>query len=98
MKKHLELFEEYNKEMPEIYRRYKRIVSERIQMGVRSISSQKIFNEIRKEIRYEMSIRNSRRRFKLDNNYAPIYARKFISDYPKYSYLFKFRKTKHDEH
>jgi hypothetical protein len=58
--------------------------------GRRQIGSKYIFEQMR----YEYTFRSNNDPFKVNNNFAPMYARKFVLEHPQYGNLFKFKPLK----
>jgi hypothetical protein len=45
-------------------------------------------------MRYEYQFKTDGSPFKIDNNFAPMYARKFVLEHPQFGHLFKFKQLK----
>lgn len=82
-------FLEYHKTNPHLYDAFKAVAFDAIRMGFKSYGANGIF-EI---IRWKRAERGEGE-FKINNNYAPLFARLFANEYPQYSSFFKFRKSK----
>jgi hypothetical protein len=61
-----------------------------IQQNRRVIGSAHIFQKMR----YEYQFKTDGSPFKIDNNFAPMYARKFVLEHPQFGHLFKFKQLK----
>lgn len=83
-------FLQYHKENPEIWNQFKKTTLEAIEKGFYNYGSKGIF-EI---IRWEQGGRIKSDGFKLNNNYTSDYARKFMSEFPRYNGFFRLRVCK----
>lgn len=83
-------FQQYDQSNKHIYELYKMIAIRMAKEGRRQIGSKYIFEQMR----YEYSFRSNNDPFKVNNNMAPHYARKFVLEHPQYGNLFKFKPLK----
>jgi NAD-dependent DNA ligase len=83
-------FQQYHQANPHLYELYKAIAMQLIQQNRRIIGSAHIFQKMR----YEYQFKTDGSPFKIDNNFAPHYARKFVLEHPQYGHLFKFKALK----
>lgn len=83
-------FQQYHQANPHLYELYKAIAMQLIQQNRRVIGSAHIFQKMR----YEYQFKTDGSPFKIDNNFAPHYARKFVLENPQYGHLFKFKPLK----
>lgn len=84
-------FNQYDAENPGIYEAFKKFTFKAIDRHYKNYSAEFIFNVIRWET-------NSKADgdYKINNNFKPFYARKFMNDFPDYDGLFRTRKSKAD--
>jgi hypothetical protein len=87
-------FHEYNKENPQIFERFVQLTFTLIRKGRDHYGAKGIieiirFNTITKAKGYPET-----EDFKINNNYAPDYARLFMDEYPKYEGFFNTRELK----
>lgn len=82
-------FLEYHKTNPHLYEAFKQVAFDAMSMGFTSYGANGIF-EI---IRWKRAERGEGE-FKINNNYAPLFARVFVNEYPHHSGFFRFRKSK----
>ena len=80
-------FEQYDKENPDIWVSFKSFTFEAIKKGYKNYSSKGIFELIR----WHTAV-NGNDGFKINNNYTPNYANKFMKQYPQYDGFFRTRK------
>lgn len=78
-------FEQYDKENPEIWELFKSKTLQTIKKGFSNYSAKGIF-EI---IRWHEGGDEKSDGFKINNNYTPFYARKFMNEYPEYEGFFR---------
>lgn len=83
-------FQQYHQANPHLYELYKAIALQLIQQNRRVIGSAHIFQKMR----YEYQFKTDGSPFKIDNNFAPMYARKFVLEHPQFGHLFKFKQLK----
>lgn len=83
-------FQQYHQANPHLYELYKAIAMQLIQQNRRVIGSAHIFQKMR----YEYQFKTDGSPFKIDNNFAPMYARKFVLEHPQFGHLFKFKPLK----
>ena len=86
-------FEQYHKDNPKIYKAFTRYAREAKHKGFKNYSSKSLF-EI---IRWHTTIKGGRV-FKIDNNYAPDYARKMMQEYESFKGFFRVRTLKAKRH
>lgn len=72
---------------PHFYRRFEEFAEALAAAGHRNISAKLIFERIR----WESMISTSGEPWKLNNNYTPIYARRFMHEHPEHRGLFRLR-------
>lgn len=83
-------FQQYHQANPHLYELYKSIAMQLIQQNRRVIGSAHIFQKMR----YEYQFKTDGSPFKIDNNFATMYSRKFVLEHPQYGHLFKFKHLK----
>lgn len=83
-------FQQYHQANPHLYELYKSIALELIRQNRKVIGSAHIFQKMR----YEYQFKTDGSPFKIDNNFAPMYARKFVLEHPQFGHLFKFKQLK----
>lgn len=83
-------FQQYHQSNPHIYEIYKSIAIELARQGRRYIGSKYIFEEMR----YNHPFNSQNDPYKINNNFAPMYARKFVLEHPQFGHLFKFKQLK----
>jgi len=86
-------FLEYHKTNPHLYDAFKAVAFDAMKMGFKTYGANGIF-EI---IRWKRAERGEGE-FKINNNYAPLFARLFANEYPQYRAFFKFRRSKFSEY
>ena len=94
----MKTFQEYHQENPDIYQAFKKITFQLIDNGRTYYGAKGIIEVIRYDriigaVSYATEDQDSLE-FKINNNYAPDYARKFMVDYPLYNNFFKLRQLK----
>lgn len=82
-------FKQYDQENPQIYTEFKRLAFQLINRGYRHIGAKQIFEVIRWN-----TMVSGNDGFKVNNNYAPNYSRKFENDHPTYAGIFRKRLCK----
>jgi len=82
-------FLEYHKTNPHLYEAFKQVALDAMNMGFRTYGANGIF-EI---IRWKRAERGDGE-FKINNNYAPLFARLFANEFPHHADFFRFRKSK----
>ncbi len=85
-------FERYNAENPAVYAAFKRFAFELINGGRTRFGA----NAIIERIRWQSMVRGNDS-FKVNNIFAPFYARLFMRDYPQHKGIFSVRKSKADD-
>jgi hypothetical protein len=83
-------FQQYDQSNKHIYELYKSIAVKMAQEGRRQIGSKYIFEAMR----YDYTFNSNNDSYKVNNNFAPMYARKFVLEHPQYGNLFKFKPLK----
>jgi hypothetical protein len=83
-------FQQYDQSNKHIYELYKSIAVKMAQEGRRQIGSKYIFEAMR----YDYTFNSNNDPYKVNNNFAPMYARKFVLEHPQYGNLFKFKPLK----
>jgi len=79
----------YDRENPYIWKKFKMYAFEAKKKGFSNYSANGIF-EI---IRWNTDIK-SRKKYKVNNNYRPDYARKLMNEYPEFKGFFRTRSLK----
>lgn len=79
-------FVEYHEQNPHLYEEFKKIALESIAMGLKNYGAKSIFEIIRWE-----TAKRGEGEFKINNNYAPLFARLFANEYPEHRDFFRFR-------
>jgi hypothetical protein len=89
----MKTFKQYDNDNPEIYEAFKKITFQLIYKGRKFYGAKGIIEVIRFD-----TITGAKdlldREFKINNNYAPDYARKFMTAYPQYNDFFRLRQLK----
>jgi hypothetical protein len=83
-------FQQYHQSNPHIYELYKAVAIRLIQQNRRIIGSAHIFQTMR----FDYQFQTNGDPFKINNNFAPMYSRKFVLEHPQYGHLFKFKQLK----
>lgn len=83
-------FQQYDQKNKHVYELYKAIALELAHQGRRCIGSKQIF-EI---MRYDYQFLSNGDQYKVNNNYAAMYARKFVLEHPQFGNLFRFKQLK----
>jgi len=86
-------FLEYHKTNPHLYDAFKAVAFDAMKMGFKTYGANGIF-EI---IRWKRAERGDGE-FKINNNFAPLFARLFANEFPQYSSFFRYRKSKFSEY
>ena len=74
---------------PQVYTLFKRFAFEAINAGHLHYSADAICHRVR----WHTSMVTRDDHFKINNNWAPYYARQFMSDFPEHDEFFRLRKT-----
>ena len=85
-------FEVWHQQNPEVYRLFKRFAGEGIRAGRKHLGT----NMIIERIRWYSAVETTGDIYKINNNFAPYYARMFMKDFPQYDGFFRTRKSKAD--
>lgn len=86
-------FKEYHEQNPHLYEAFKSVALDAMKMGFTNYGANGIF-EI---IRWKRAERGEGE-FKINNNYAPLFARLFVNEYPQHKDFFRFRKSKYSDY
>ena len=89
-----EAFDEYDQANPNVYDLIKHFTMTAIQSGRKHYSMMSIMQRVR----WHTNIETNGDAFKINNNFAPYYARKFMAEQPNHNGFFKTRKVKGDAH
>lgn len=90
----MKTFEQYHKENPNIYKAFKHYAFMAKQKGYKNYSAKSLF-EI---IRWHTPTKKNGEVFKINNNYAPDYARKIMQEYESFKGFFRVRTLKAKRH
>ena len=82
-------FNEWHADNPHVYAFYKYFTFQAIKSGRPHYSSDAICHRIR----WHTEIETTGEDWKMNNNYAAFYARKFMADYPQHKGFFRTRKS-----
>lgn len=97
MPKAVQKFFDFHARNPEIYKQFKRFTKELLgSKPTRTIGSQMIIERIRYEL--FLNKQDEREEYKINNNYAPGYARLFVKDFPEYDGLIRLRGSIFDDY
>lgn len=83
-------FELFDSENPQVYELFKHFAFEAIRAGKKTLSSYLIIERIR----WETEVVTRDEPFKVNNNYRPDYARKFMKDFPEHGGIFRTRQLR----
>jgi hypothetical protein len=86
-------FIEYDAVNPEVYRMFEKFTFEAIKSGYQNSGSQMIIERIR----WESIVVAKNDKFKINNDYAAFYSRKFMKEYPMHKNFFRIRSSYADE-
>jgi hypothetical protein len=86
-------FCQYDIENPHIWDNFKNLSFQLINKGLNKISAELIYNQIR----WLKIMQHGNDGYKLNNNFKPFYARKFMKEYPAHIGIFELRKSKWDD-
>lgn len=87
-----EAFVIFDKDNPQIYQLFVRFAIQAINKGMKRIGGRFLFERIRWEVYVETSAQD----YKINNNFAPHYVRKFIREYPDWANRFETRRLRAD--
>ncbi len=90
----MKTFDQYHKEHPQIYKAFIKYALQAKQKGFDNYSAKSLF-EI---IRWHTPIKADGKVFKIDNNYAPDYARKMMAENESFKGFFRVRTLKAKRH
>jgi len=79
-------FDQFDRENPDVYRMFCRFTLQLIAAGHKRLSSKLIVERIRWETMLQGGTT-----FKINNNFTPHFARKFMSDFPNHEGVFETR-------
>jgi hypothetical protein len=82
----------YDEENPQVWETFKSLTFTMINKGFNNLSAELIYNQIR----WLFYMERGNDGFKINNNYKPFYARKFMKLYPQYNGIFATRRSKWD--
>ena len=85
-----EHFDDFDRDNPDIWALFRSTTFEVMERGFKHYGA----NSILERIRWHTSIEQGQRDFKINNNWAPFYARKFMEIYPVYAGFFRTRVQK----
>jgi hypothetical protein len=92
----MKLFEvafcQYHEKNPQIYNKYEELTLQLIEKGVKHYGTMDMIGAIR----WTTAVSGSGK-YKVNNNYAPYYARLFESRHPEHKGFFRKRKSRYDE-
>jgi len=80
---------EFHRRHPEVWSKFVEIALELIRQGCKRYGAQTIFAIIRYQTRLGD---DGKTRFKINNDFAPFYARRFLREYPEHAGFFQLRK------
>ena len=86
-------FEKFDRNNPHVWKYFVRFAFQAISRGHRHLSTKLIIERIRWEIYMSTTSDDD---FKINNNHAPYYARKWIRRYPDYATFFAIRRVAAD--
>jgi hypothetical protein len=86
-------FIEYDAVNPEIYQMFKKFTFQVIESGYQNSGSQMIIERLR----WESIVVAKNDKFKINNDYAAFYSRKFMKEYPMHNKFFRIRLSVADE-
>jgi len=90
-----EQFDNFHEAHPEVYQMFVQFSISMINRGYASYST----NSIIERIRWEKDVGGDGvNQFKINNNHAPFYSRKFMEQYPQYDGFFRTRKQTSEKH
>ena len=89
----MKTFEQYHNDNPQIYKAFRLFAAQAKQKGFKNYSAKSLF-EI---IRWHTPIKSGEV-FKIDNNFAPDYARKMMQEYESFKGFFRVRTLKAKRH
>jgi hypothetical protein len=83
-------FEVFHAENPLVYYFFMQFTFDAIENGNKRFSADMIMHQIRDN----KQIRTEGEKFKVNNDYVALYARKFMKDYPQHKGIFQTRRRK----
>lgn len=93
-------FDDYHKNNPKVYEKFKELSLNAIKKGKKKISFKLILNVIRWEHfmnvneQTDVFLNNELRKFKINDAYASRYARMFINEFPEHSEKIELRELR----
>lgn len=85
-----EKFEIFHAENPHVYDLFKKYSEMAFSRGFKRFSAKAVFERLRWHLNFE----TSGDVFKLNNNYTALYARKLVSEHPKFLNFFEMRERR----
>lgn len=85
-------FDRYDRENPQIYDMFKRFAFEAIKAGRKRLGAAMIIERMR----WETTVAAQDDEFKINQNYAAFYSRKFMNEFPQYTGFFTTRASAAD--
>lgn len=82
-----ERFKKFDRENPHVWEMFKRFAAEALSKGHKRLSSSLIVDRMR----WETMMQTTDPQFKLNDNFTPYYARKFLAEFPVYDGFFCLR-------
>ena len=92
MSRHKQLkgqFEEFHKEHPEVYKAFVKFTFDRISRGFKAYSAYAVIEQVRWH--FARVGGDGMNEFKINNNFRPFYARKFMAEYDEHKFYFETR-------
>lgn len=86
-----ERFNDFHRDNPKVYSLYKKFANELLDSGCKRIGSKAIVERIR----WETAISTTDIDYKINNDYTPLYARQFVTDFPDHLDRFVFKQIKY---
>ncbi len=86
----MKTFDQYDKDNPTIWNKFKEYAFKAIRKGFKNYSSKALFEVIRWNTAEEYKLDG----FKVNNNYTSGYARKFMKKFPEHKGFFRTREQK----
>lgn len=83
-----EAFNQYDQENPQVFRSLLAFAFEARRAGINHLGMRLLFERARWDFKLRTDSRDG---FKINNNYAPYYARKIIEQYPEFAGFFELR-------
>lgn len=80
----------FDTQNPHVYQLFKQVALELVGTDIKRIGAKFIWEIMRYKIYFEVK-KSEREKYKLNNNYTALYARKFVTDFPQFKDKFEFR-------